>query len=136
MFALVYYPILSRLEPESIRVLLSRYDAYCREINAHAAQVASEDSTTGEPGWPVGLVFCVEADQLESAVENGMIPGCKSVKTFTDAPLQSFLDAETQESQTTITESDLIIAVGTALKMDMSVKLARSGIMLLLMGYK
>ena len=62
MAASVEYPFLARLEPESIRVFLRRYEAYCREVQARAAQVAGEDSPKEEPGRPVGLVFCVDAD--------------------------------------------------------------------------
>ena len=93
----VDYTFLARLEPKSIRGFLRRYEAYCREVQAHAAQVAGEDATTKEPGRSVGLVFCVDADQLESTVECGLIPNCTSVETLTDTSLQSVLDTESQE---------------------------------------
>ena len=78
-------------------------------------------------------MFCVDADQLESAVECGLIPNCTSVETLTETSLRSFLDTNAQESQTTVTESDLAKVVETALKMDMSVKSAKGGMKLLFM---
>ena len=78
-------------------------------------------------------MFCVDADQLESAVECGLIPNCTSVETLTETSLRSFLDTNAQESQTTVTESDLAKVVETALKMDMSVKSAKGRMKLLFM---
>ena len=136
MSASVDYPFLARLEPESIRVFLRRYEAYCREVQARAAKVAGEDSTTEEPGRPVDLVLCVDADQIESTVECGLILNCTSVETLTNKSLRSFLETEAQESQTTVTESDLAKVVETALKMDTSVKSAKGRMKLLFMEYK
>lgn len=138
MSASVDYPFQSRLELESIRVFLRRYgyEAYCREIKAHAVQAAGGDSTTEKTGCPVGIVFSVDVDQLEFAVECGMILDCTSVETLTEASLRPFLDGEAQELQTTMTESDLTKVIETAVKMDIRVNSAMGRLKLLFIEYK
>ena len=133
--ASVDYPFLARLELESIRIFLRRYDAYVQEVKARAAQLAGENSTTEEPGRPVGLVLCVDADQLESAVDCGLIPNCTSVEALVDEFLRSFLDSEAQESQNSVTESDLVKLVEAVLRMNMTVKSAKGRMNLLFMEY-
>lgn len=69
----VDHPLHSGLEPESIRGFLHQYDEYCREVKARASQLAQESSVLLELAGPVGLTFCIDADQLGSTgVHRGM----------------------------------------------------------------
>lgn len=120
----VDHRFLSRLEPDSIRVLLRWYDVYCREVKDRASQLAQESSIPLEHARPVGLTFCIDADKMESAVECWIIPNCTSVEALTDESLLSFIDSEYQESQTTVMERY------------MTVKSARVRMKLLFMEYK
>lgn len=74
VFALVDYMLLPRLEHESIRVFFNRYDAYNTEVKACATQATSKDSTSEERCCSLSLAFCVDPDQLESALECCTIP--------------------------------------------------------------
>lgn len=56
----VEHPFLLRLQPESIRLFLRNYDAYCREVKACAPQLSAKTSVTLEPAKPVGLIYCVD----------------------------------------------------------------------------
>ena len=85
----VEHPFLHRLEPESIRVFLRKYDGYCRELKARAAQLSSESSVSLEPARPVGIIYCVDAEQIESAVECGLIPDCQDVEDLEDDDLRT-----------------------------------------------
>ena len=58
-------PFLARLDSESIRIFLRKYDAYARDLKARAAQIVQEGSQSLETIRPVGLVYCVESEQLE-----------------------------------------------------------------------
>lgn len=153
----VYHSFLARLGPESVRVFLRRYDAYCREVRVCASQLAPALTVSSEPARPVSLAFCVDVDQLKSAVERGMISDCMSVEAPTDESLRSFLDAEFEELQATVTESNLAKRFETVLKlvenvfklngtirqlvenvpkMDVSPKSAQARMKLLFMEYK
>ena len=132
----VEQPFLARLDSESIRVFLRKYDAYCRELKARASQLVQETAVSLEPIRPVGLVYCVDAEQLESAVDLGMIDGCDDVKELTDGQLRDYLDKEASDSATVVTENDLAQMVQRYVRMDMSVKSAHSRMKLLFMGYK
>lgn len=131
----VEHPFLHRFDPQSIRVFLRAYDAYCREVYARASQLNQDASTSVEPVSPVSLLYCVDAEQLESAVQCGMIDGCTDVDRLTTEALRTFLDNESQESQSSITEADLAATVQATLKMDMTVKSARVRMKLLFMDY-
>lgn len=115
MSSLVDYTFLARLGSKSICVFRGLYDEYCRDVNGRAAQVTSKEPTTEDPIRRVGLVFSIDADQLQCVVEWSMNLDCISVETVTEASLQPFLDAEYQESKTVITNSDLTKVVETAL---------------------
>lgn len=77
-----------------------------------------------QPARPVGISFCVDSDQLESAVECGMLRSCTSVEKLIDKALRSFVNSEAQETQTSVTENDHGKLLETVLKMDMTVKSA------------
>lgn len=94
----VEHPFLLRLDPESIRAFLRKYDAYRQEVFARASQLTEEPSASLEPVSPVGLIYCVDAEQLESAVECGMIEGCSDIEKLTSTDLRRFLEKEAQES--------------------------------------
>ena len=132
----VEHPFLHRLEPESIRVFLRKYDAYCRELKSRAAQLSFESSFPMEPARPVGLTFCVDAEQLESAVECGMITGVTDVELLTDETLRAHLERKAQQSTTVVTQDDLASLVETQLRMDMKIKSATGRMELLFMDYK
>lgn len=85
-------PFLTRLDAESILVFLCKYDAYCCELKSRAAQLMQVSSQSLEPTRPVGLVCCVDPDQLESAVELEMIDGCDYVEKLKEEKLWTFLD--------------------------------------------
>lgn len=53
-------PFLDRMDPISIRISLRRYDAYCREVKAHASQLVQEGIKPLEPVRPVDLIYCVD----------------------------------------------------------------------------
>lgn len=131
----VEHPFLHRLEPESIRVFLRKYDGYCRELKARAAQLSSESSVSLEPARPVGIIYCVDAEQLESAVECGLIPDCQDVEDLEDDDLRTFLEKEAEESPTVITQDELSKIVESTLRMDMSVKSAKGRMKLLFKEY-
>ena len=131
----VDHPFLDRFDPLSIRVFLRAYDAYCREVKARASQLTPETSTPLEPVKPVSLIFCVDAEQLESAVQCGMIKGCNDIQALTDENLRSYLDSESEESTTTVTEADLTKLVESKLRMDMTVTSAHGRMKLLFMDY-
>lgn len=78
----------SRLEPESIRVLLPQYNDNFLEVKGRASQLAQECSVLLEPAGTVGLTFCINEDQLEFAVECVIIPDCTSAEALTDEPLR------------------------------------------------
>lgn len=83
-------PFLARLDAESIRVFLRKYNANCRELKSLAAQLGQASSQSLEPICPAGLVNCVDAKQLESAPEFGMIDICDDVERLTDDKLRTF----------------------------------------------
>ena len=58
----VEQPFLARLDSESIRIFLRKYDAYIRELKARASQLVQEGSQSLEPIRPVGLVYCVDSE--------------------------------------------------------------------------
>lgn len=89
-----------------------------------------------ESARPIGLIYCVNTEQLESAVECGWIPDCTDVESLTDKSLRSYLESESQETSETLTEAELTKMVESDLKMDMSVKSAKSRMKLLFMSYK
>ncbi|PXF43991.1 hypothetical protein BWQ96_06224 [Gracilariopsis chorda] len=124
-------PFLALLEAEPIRIFLRAYDAYCRELKSRAAQLVQEASMSLEPIRPVGLVYCLDAKQLESAMDLGMIDHCMDVKDLSDNKLRAFLNNEAVESATVVTESDLSAMVLKHVRMDMSVKSATDRMKLL-----
>ena len=58
----VEQPFLARLDSESIRIFLRKYNAYTRELKARASQLVKEGSHSLEPIRPVGLVYCVDSE--------------------------------------------------------------------------
>lgn len=72
------------LKSELIRVLHQRYYAYCRELEARAAQLTGENPFSEKPCRAVGLIFCVYADPLESTMDCGLTSTSVSVKALTN----------------------------------------------------
>ncbi|PXF41739.1 hypothetical protein BWQ96_08528 [Gracilariopsis chorda] len=89
-----------------------------------------------EPIRLVGLVYCVDAKQLESAVDLGMIDDCVDVKDLSENKLHAFLSKEAVDSATVVTESDLSAMVLKHVRMDMSVKSTTVRMKLLFIDYK
>lgn len=83
---------LARIDAESILVFLRKYEWYCGELNWHSAQLLQVSSQSLEPIGPVGLVYYVDAEQLESTVDMWIIKGFDDVEKLTDDKLQTFLD--------------------------------------------
>ena len=132
----VEHPFLQRLDPQSIRVFLRAYDAYCREVCARASQLTQESSTPLQPVSPVSILYCVDDEQLESAAECRMINGCTDVEDLTSTQLRAFLNEQAQESTRTITADGLTALVQSSLKMDMSVASAKGRMQLLFLEYR
>lgn len=132
----VEHPLLLRFDSESIRVFLRKYEAYCREVYASASQLTQDSAALLEPISPVGLIYCVDAEQLKSAIECGMIEGCDNVESLTSNELKRYLESRSQESVSVITEPELAKLVEATLRMDMSVKSATDRMQLLFMEYR
>lgn len=124
------HPYLARLDSESIRVFLRAYDAYTRELTARAAQLVREGTLSVEPVRPVGLVYCVNAEQLESAIILKLIPGCIDYKSVTSDAPRAYLDKEV-----VVTESDLSLMVQKHLRIDMNIMSAHCRMKILFMDY-
>ncbi|PXF41503.1 hypothetical protein BWQ96_08777 [Gracilariopsis chorda] len=129
-------PFLALLEAESIRIFLRAYDAYYGELKSAAALFVQEASMSLGPIRPVGLVYSVDAEQLESAVDLEMIHDGLEVKDHSDNKLRAFLDKGAVDSATVVTESDLSAVVLKHVRMDMSVKSATGRMKLLFLDYK
>lgn len=129
-------PYLVRLDPESIRIFLRKYDAYCGELKARASQLVQEGLQSLEPIRPVGLVYCIDSEPIHSAVELALIDGCTNSKDLTDEQLRALLKKESVDSATIVTESDLSQMVQKHDHMDMAVKSASDRMKLLFMEYR
>lgn len=80
----VDHPHLERLDSESIRIFLRRYDDYCKEVTARAEQLLASSTVTTEPIRPVSLTFCIDSEQIQSALDLGFIEGVEEYeKTWT-----------------------------------------------------
>ena len=80
------HPHLLRLDAESIRVFIRKYDAYCKELTARAAQLTGYGVTT-EPVRPVNITFCVDSEQLESALDLWFIEGADDYDGLSETQL-------------------------------------------------
>lgn len=72
----VEHPFLLQYDSASITVFLCKYDAYCSEFSTGSSQPVGSASLSLKPVNPVSILRCVYVEQLESAVEFGMIDGC------------------------------------------------------------
>lgn len=128
-------PFFARLDSESIRIFLSKYDAYTRELKARASQLVQEGSQSLEPIRPVFLVYCVDSEQVESAVELDMTEGYTDVKDLSDDQLRTYLENEAVDSSTIVTATYLQM-VQKHVRMDMTIKSAKERMKLLFTAYK
>lgn len=83
----VNHPLLLSTTPRSIRIFLRHYDQYVKEVTTRALQLTMVDSTTIEPVRPVNLLYCVDAEWLESTVDLEYIPEVKKMEDLTDEKL-------------------------------------------------
>lgn len=88
----VEHLFLHRLDPQSIWVFLRAYDAYGREVLARSSQLTSESTIPLQPISPVSIRYCVDAEQLESAVECHLIYGYTDVEQLNSEQLRDFLE--------------------------------------------
>lgn len=130
------HPFIRRLDPESIRVFIRKCDAHHQEIDSRASQPPQESTVSLQPVCPVSLIYCANAEKLESAVECGMLEGCRDVEKLTSDELRKLLDEESQESQTFFTESDLSQIFKKWLKRDIKAKSETGRMKLFCMEYK
>lgn len=119
---LVEHPLLRRPDSESSRVFLRKYDGYCSELKARASQLSVESSISLEPTGPVALIYCTDAEHLESAIMCTLVDGGDDIQSLTDDILRSFLEKEATESAAIVAESELAKLVESLLKMDMTTK--------------
>lgn len=70
----------------------------------------------------VRIIYCVDADQLETAIECEMIVGYTDVNKLTSTDRRNFLEKDIQEVKDVVTESELTATVQAALRIKMSVK--------------
>lgn len=131
----VDHPWLTRLDAESIRIFLRGYEDYCKEITARAEQLVATGTITAEPIRPVSLKYCIDSEQLQSALDLGFIEGVDDYESLSETALRSFLEGKAQESRKSLTASDLDVLVESELIMDMSIRSARSHMELLFMSY-
>ncbi len=113
----IKHPYLNKNDSESIRVFLRKYDKYVVEIEARAKQLGDEMSST--TAKPISLVFCVDAEYLESAIALGFIPGVSRSGELTDEKLRSYLEGKATESKDTITLNSLNALVSKNLRTNM-----------------
>lgn len=83
---------------------------------------------------PVGLIYCLQAKQLESAVERGMFEDCSYVCGLTDGILRSFLEKYPTESATVFTQNKPSRMVKSFLEVDMTMETVRGRMELLFHG--
>lgn len=115
---------LLQLDPDSIRVFLRKYGAYRREVYTRTSQFTGESYTSLEPVNIVSNIYCVDADQLESAIECGMISDCTEVDKLTSTGLRNLLENKAQEFKDVVTEAEFTATVQATLKMKIYVKYA------------
>jgi len=138
-------PFLDRMDPDSIRVFLEKYDDYCRKLNALASPHARNGTLSTEPARPLGMVYCVNSDQLQSAIELHLIGGCNNVKELTDEKLRSYFNSIVEQTSTVVSAHNLgEVSQQQALeeliekdvRMDMTVKSAESRMTLVFLDYR
>lgn len=72
------------LDSASMRFFIQKYDGYCRELRASASQLSAESSAFMEPEYPVGLLYWIGGNQIESAVECHVIEACNDIGLLTE----------------------------------------------------
>ena len=82
------------------------------------------------------MVYCVDSEQLESAVELEMIEGCTEIKELTDEQLRTYLKIESIDSSMIVTAPDLEQMAQKHVRMDMNIKSAKGRMKLLFIAYK
>lgn len=125
----------TRTWTEFIRVFLRRYDKYRREVFPRASQLNAEYATSLEPVNTVGVIYCVNATQLESAIECSMIAGWKEVEMLKSADLDKFFDKMLQEVKDVVTEAERTPTAQAEKQMKMYVKSAKGSMKLHFMDY-
>lgn len=116
----VNHPRLYRVNPKTIRVFLSLYDQYEKEVYERAAQITNVSAVTTEAVRPVSLKYCVDPEYLESLIAFKRIKDVTSEEDRTDQKLRGYLDTKAQDSDVTVNLSSLDKIVSAELKMDMT----------------
>lgn len=132
----VEQPFFHWVDPESTRVFLRKYGGYCHKLRSRTSQLSVDSLHSLEPARPVGPIYCIDEEQLESAVECGMVNICDNFQSLTDNILQFFLEKEVTKSANVITLDEPLKMFHSFLKMDMNVKSARNRMKLLFRKYK
>lgn len=129
------HPRLVRLDSESIRIFLRQYRTYCQEIMARASQLVPTGFTTTEPMLPISITFCVDSEQLQSAIALGLIENVTDDSTLTEALLLAFLNKKGKDGRRNLTSANNYSLIEKELNMDMTVSSASSRIKQLFINY-
>lgn len=73
------------------------------------------------PVRSVSLKFCIDTNQLESAIDLGFIPDVTDYDNLSHTVLRIFLDQKVEESKTITTVSDIEALIEKKLRIDMSI---------------
>lgn len=101
----ISFPRLKRIEQDSIRALLQKYDAYALKIQKRVEQLLGDDNFTTESIVQTSLKFSVDRDELESFTDCGFIEGVESYETLTDQCLRHYLESKVNIERSALTES-------------------------------
>lgn len=131
----VNHPRLIRTDAESIRIFLSAYDQYAKEVSTRALQLLSTGTATSEAVRPVNLKFCVDAEYLQSTIDLGFIDDVDSYDNLNDDVLRAYLYKKGEECKESVNLSTFDSIISKELKMDMSDKNATSRVQNLFVLY-
>ena len=131
----VDHPRLTNTNPKAIRVFLSRYDQYSKEVTARALQLSVVNSTTTEPARPVSMTYCVDSEWLQSYIDLEYIPDVETPHDLTDTKLRLYLESEAEEEKHTTTMTEIDAIIKRELVMNMSNSSSRSRMKSLFTSY-
>ena len=131
----VDHPRLTNTNPKDIRVFLSRYDQYSKEVTARALQLSVVNSTTTEPARLVSMTYCVDYEWLQSCIDLEYIPDDETPQDLTDTKLRLYLESEAEEEKHTTTITDIDAIIKREFVMNMSDSSSRSRMKSLFTSY-
>lgn len=99
VYTSVGHPKLKRLDSESIRIFIRRYDAYRTELIARAQQLSGDGVISTEPVIPINIKCCIDPKQLQSAIDLGLIPGVDDYDKLDESMIRKYLDKKMKKSK-------------------------------------